>query len=291
MKKILCLALCLLMILLPLSMAFGQARLPMERGVVTDDADVLSAQTVSDIQKYAEEVESETNIDLYVATVHFLDGLDAQTYADRLFKSWRLDEDSMLLLGAAGEDTFATSMGTDVKKKLGEKNAENLMFTSSSFSTLFKSQQYDMAFGKYFIALNALLNKQYDTSIKMKNLFKSAQEQTATTQRPEKIESTFEFGSQLWDEVMGAIEDNTQDYQVYHQERARRSGNGMSAGGWIVLAIIAMIIFNQRPSAKRSRRSHQNNNRRSGCGCSPLGWIFSLLGLNVLIDSIFGRRR
>ncbi|NLO83856.1 MAG: TPM domain-containing protein [Clostridiales bacterium] len=288
MKKIMSLALCLLMILLPLSGAIGEARLPMERGAVTDDADVLSAQTASDIGEYAERVESETGIDFYVAIVHFLDGIDAQTYADRLFKSWHLDDDAMLLLGAAGEDTFATAMGTYAKKKIGEKNAENLMFTSSSFSELFKTQQYDMAFGKYFIALNTLLSKQFDSSIKLKNLFKAAQTESTTTQTP--TQSTVNFGSQLWSEVMEAIEDNTADYQVYHEQRERRSGNGVSASGWIVLAIIAYIVLRQRPT-QRAGKYRKNNDRRSGCGCGPIGWIVSLLGLNVLIDSLLGRRR
>ena len=45
-KSMLCLCLCLLLALT--GPALASARLPVQRGAATDDADVLSAQTVSD---------------------------------------------------------------------------------------------------------------------------------------------------------------------------------------------------------------------------------------------------
>ena len=64
----------------------------------------------------------------------------------------------------------------------------------------------------------------------------------------------------------------------------------MSAGGWIVLAIIIAIIFGQSDPVRRARRQGGRNYRSYGCGCSPLGWLVSLFGINVLIDSFRKKR-
>ena len=89
-KNMLCLCLCLVMVLA--GPALASARLPVQRGAATDDADVLSAQTVSDFSSYAQQVEAETGLRLHVALVHFWDGLDAQAYADALFEAWALGD-------------------------------------------------------------------------------------------------------------------------------------------------------------------------------------------------------
>lgn len=280
-KKLLSLIVCLL--LLAPTLALGAARLPAERGTVTDDADVLSAQTASDIAEYAEKLDDETDMKVHVAIVHFLDGMDAQSYANALFEKWRLGSDDLLIVGAAGEDSFATAMGSDVKKILGEKNAENLMFTSSTFSTLFRRQQYDAAFGAYFTALNTLVEKQTGERIKLGKLFSASQTQQTTTS------STGSYGSQLWSEVMTAIQGSTEDYQQYHESR-EHSGNGIGVGGWLVLAVLILLIFGQSDPVRRARRGGRGNYRTYGCGCSPLGWIISLFGINVLIDTLRGRR-
>ncbi len=280
MKKILLFALCLLLCLMPLC-ALAGTRLPAMRGVVTDDADVLGQQTASDIVEYADEVQDETDIRLHVALVHFLDGMDAQSYANALFDKWELGEYDLLLLGAAGEDAFATAMGDKVSQLLGEKNAENLLYTSSQFSTLFRSQQYDAAFASYFQAFNTLACRQTGENVKIKGLFGASEHSDTSTHKV--------HASQLWGEVMNAISDSSADYQEYHEQRTR-TGNGLTAGGWIVLAILILIIFGQSDPVRKARHNRQGTYRSYGCGCSPLGWILSLFGLNVLIDT-FRRRR
>ena len=129
-KNMLCLCLCLVMALA--GPALASARLPVQRGAATDDADVLSAQTVSDFSSYAQQVKAETGLRLHVALVHFWDGLDAQAYADALFEAWNLGDMDILLCGAAGEDTFATAMGDGAADLLGRQSAENLMCYCSS---------------------------------------------------------------------------------------------------------------------------------------------------------------
>ena len=267
-KNMLCLCLCLVMALA--GPALASARLPVQRGAATDDADVLSAQTVSDFSSYAQQVEAETGLRLHVALVHFWDGLDAQAYADALFEAWNLGDMDILLCGAAGEDAFATAMGDGAADLLGRQSAENLMYTSSRFGTLFASQQYDAALAEYCRAFNALVLKRTDADISLDGLFGTAQATPAPTSE-----------SRLWDEVMDAINDSSEEYQARHDSR-RHTENGLSAGGWIVLAVLVLIVL-------KSGRRGRTGRMRGGCGCAPLGWLFSLLGLNVLIDTF--RRR
>jgi len=266
MKKIFAVFLCL-MLLVPVA-GFAQARLPQRHSTVTDDANVLSSQTVSDISAYAQKVRDRTDIGLHIAIVHFLDGLDAQSYANALFEKWDLGDSDLLLLGAAGEDTFATALGADVQKRLGSANAENLMFTSSSFGYQFSTQQYDAALASWCTALNALIEKQLDESIRMDGLFG----QTS----PSPIQQAQSYGSELWSDIMQSISDSNEDY-FEHLEQRWDEDEGLSAGGWIVLIILLMIIF---------RRNKYERRKRPGC----MGWIFSLLGINLLSD-LFRRRR
>ena len=268
MKRIFAILLSLLLLALPLS-ALGATRMPERRGAVTDDADVLSTQTAADLAAFIEEVEDETELSLHVAIVHFLDGLDAQAYAAELFTRWNLGNDDILLLGAAGEDTFATVMGADASKQLGRTNAENLMFTSSSFGSLFAAQRYDEAFASYCTAFSALVQKQLDETIRMDGLFGQAV--------PSITEQAQNFGSELWSGVMDAITQSGESYQHEHDRREREE-NGLTAGGWIVLIILVMIVL---------RRNKYERRKRPGC----LGWILGLFGANILVDLLRGRRR
>ena len=118
MKKNVIRILCLCLAVVLPACALAAARMPAMRDAVTDDADVLGQQTAADIAEYAQKVQEKTDISIHVAIVHFLDGLDAQTYANQLFEKWALGDDDLLLLGAAGEDSFATALGKNVQKKL-----------------------------------------------------------------------------------------------------------------------------------------------------------------------------
>ena len=271
MKKRVFILLLTLILLVPLC-ALGALRMPEHRGTVTDDANVLSAQTVSDLNSYAQKLAEKADVNLHVALVHFLDGAEVQSYANTLFDLWELENDDLLLLGAAGEDSFAAVMGNDVQKVLGKTNAENLLFTSSEFSSFFRTQQYDAAIAAYCTALNELVHKQTGESIRMDGLFGQA------TADP--IQQVQQYGSALWSDVMQSISESSQDYLAHH-EREEREENGLTAGGWIVLIVLIVIMTRQ---SKAQRRYGQR--RRSGC----LTWILGLFGLNIFIDFLRGRR-
>lgn len=273
MKKMLCILLCLLM--LPLS-ALGAARMPEWRANINDTADVLSAQTVADLAEFSKLVTQEENIDLHVVTVHFLDGMEPQTYAEQLFAKWELSSEDLLLVCAAGEDSFATAMGEEAEQVLGRANADNLLYTSSEFGELFRTQQYDAAMAAYSKGLNSLLEKQTGSAVRMDGLFG---EESLTMGEPLDVDEYFEkYGGALWNDVMDAINEASVDYQAYYDEEEREE-NGLTAGGWIVLIILIMIVLRQNKHDRARRRE-----RRTGCGCSPLGWIIGLLGLGFLFD-------
>ena len=262
MKKLLCILLC---VLLPAA-ALGAARMPEWRGNINDSADVLSAQTAADLSEFSKLVTQESGVDLHVAIVHFLDGMEAQPYAEALFEKWMLTDEDMLLVCAAGEDSFATAMGSAAEHIIGRANADNLLYTSSEFGQLFRTQQYDAAMAAYCKGMNTLLEKQTGGSVHMDGLF--GERAIAAPEQPDV------YGGELWREVMDAINETSVDYQNHFME-AEREENGLTAGGWIVLIILIMIVLRQN---KRDRRRE----RRSGCGCSPLGWIAGLLGLGFL---------
>jgi len=264
MKKTICVLVCLLLALMPV-WALASLRMPNCRGAVTDDANVLSAQTASDLAQYAERLENETSIALQVALVHFLDGAEVQSYANTLFDLWELDGDHLLVLGAAGEDRFATVAGSQAAQQLGARNAENLLYTSSEFAQLFTAQQYDAAFAAYCTALSALVEKQMNETVRLDGLFG----QTA----PSPVQQAQSYASGVWDDIMQSITDSSQDYYEHHED----DDNGLSAGGWILLILLVMVML---------RRNKYEKQKRPGC----MGWLFSLLGINFFMNFLRRRR-
>lgn len=260
MKKWLSILLCLL---LPAA-ACAAPRMPEMRGTINDTADVLSAQTLTDLNEFSKQVSQKADLDLHVAIVHFLDGMEAQNYAEQLFEKWELGGNDVLLVAAAGEDAFATVMGVIAETALGQSNADNLLYTSSDFGTLFRTQQYDAAVAAYCTAFNTLLEKETGSGIRMNGLFGQTEERQPVSQTT----------SELWNEVMEAITDSSERYQVRHEEQDREE-NGITAGGWIVLIILFVILFRQNKRNRFSRRRERN-------GC--LGWLFSLLGINLIFN-------
>lgn len=221
-------------------------RFPENKGVVTDDADVLDPRTIEDMEEYADMVEDETDVDIYVAMVHFTDGLDVQTYARTLFEKWELDEDDLLIVGAAGQDAFAMEMGSDVKKKVGSSGADNLFYTSTGFSALFADQKYDQSFASLFTGMTELFNKEYREDMKMGKLFDHTTDITTG--------SSDLFGSATWQNALGGIP-SVQD--MFEEE----SSNGLTAVHWILLAAILMIIINGSQPVRKKKNQWRRNHR------------------------------
>ncbi len=285
------------------SAALAQARYPARLDTLTDDANALGQAVAADIASYAKEVESQSGVKLNVAVVQFLDGETPQAYADALFTRWELGEDDLLLLGAAAEDSFALSAGTAVSAKLSAASLKALTY-DSGFAAHFKAQRYDAAYGTFFVALNSLLAKQYSVNIPLGERFAAYQPQQqaqqaqgtgdtlgqtvgnavdqALSQADNALQGVVDASSSLWSNAVSAINNHVNQYEAYQGQRDE-GGNGLTPGGWVVLAIIALIIFGQSGPARRARRA-------GGCGCGPIGWLFSALGLGALLGRRQGER-
>lgn len=290
MKKWIC-GILSLMLVFSCTAALAAARMPQSRGALTDDADVLSSSVSAAVAEYAKTVEDQVDVNVHVAIVHFFDGLDAQTFANRLFEKWDLGREDLLLVCAAGEDTFATALGSEVESELGKQNVDNLLYTSSEFSAHIARQEYDVAFAKYFAAFNDLINKRYEENVSLpKTLAAAASLNAVEEQDPQtmglgglwnQITSGVDGGKEssgympsLWAQTMQGVVDNSADYTHYTESD---ESNGIGVGGWIILIILIVIIFSQSHPVRKAKRSYRNSG-----GSRPLGWLGALLGLSVL---------
>src|SRR5215467_5503128 len=84
-------------------------------GRVVDQANIMTAQSRTDLETKLKELEDKSSIQLVVATVKSLQGGDVETYANGLFRSWKLGEakknNGVLLLIAPAEHKVRIEVG------------------------------------------------------------------------------------------------------------------------------------------------------------------------------------
>src|ERR1051326_8427742 len=88
---------------------------PALSGRVVDQADVMNAQSRSTVEAKLKDLEDKSSIQLVVATVRSLQGGDIETYANQLFRFWKLGEakknNGVLLLVAPSEHKVRIEVG------------------------------------------------------------------------------------------------------------------------------------------------------------------------------------
>jgi uncharacterized protein len=103
---------CLIFCLASAAFAFD---FPALTGRVVDQAGVMSAQSRSDIEAKLKALEDKSSIQFVVATVKSLQGSDIETYANQLFRFWKLGEakknNGVLLLVAPAEHKVRVEVG------------------------------------------------------------------------------------------------------------------------------------------------------------------------------------
>jgi len=259
MKKIICL---LLTALLLFSTSLAEPRYPKKQGEITDAAAVLGQSTMKDLAAFIDEVDDETSMEFYVATVDFLDGETMENYAEGLRNAWRLDDDDLLLLLAVGEDKFGTFGGEDVNERLSPQVQEKLL--STHLAAPFLQQNYDEAIARYIPALTTEINKAYDENIKLNGLF-GQQEQTA-------IDWAEEW-SQRWADANVKVNTNVKVHTGLERVTQEDKETGFSLGKVILTVFLLTVIF-----GKKDRRG-------CGCGCAPFSRLLAALGLWKLWDN------
>jgi len=130
-----------LLCLLGLGLAFS---FPPLTGRVVDAAGIMTAQSRSDLEAKLKNLEDKSGIQVVVATVKSLEGGDVETYANQLFRNWKLGEakknNGVLLLVAPNEHKVRIEVGYGLEGTLTD--ALSSVIISSAMVPRFKANDF-----------------------------------------------------------------------------------------------------------------------------------------------------
>jgi uncharacterized protein len=117
---------------------------PQLTGRVVDQAGVMSADTRSAVEEKLKDLEDKSGIQLIVATVKSLQGSDIETYANELFRAWKLGHaqknNGVLLLVAPNEHKVRIEVGYGLEGTLTD--ALSSVVISSAILPRFKAGDF-----------------------------------------------------------------------------------------------------------------------------------------------------
>jgi uncharacterized protein len=123
------LALCL-----AVTVAFAALDFPALTGRVVDQANIIPAASRTALETKLETLENKSGIQLVVATVKSLQGGDIETYANQLFRAWKLGEakknNGVLLLVAPAEHKVRIEVGYGLEGTLTDA-LSNVIITTA----------------------------------------------------------------------------------------------------------------------------------------------------------------
>lgn len=155
--SVIMLLLIMLLVSLPVlaSAAYGGVISQSDSFYVADEADVISSDTEKYIIEKNAELEQLCGGQIVVATVDFLDGMDIEDYAYKLFKDWKIgDEDrdnGILLLLAIGEENYWCMQGKGLEGTLTSGDIDDILW--NYLEDDFASGDYDSGVRSVFDAL------------------------------------------------------------------------------------------------------------------------------------------
>jgi uncharacterized protein len=134
---------CSLLLLLLCGLAFALDFPPLT-GRVVDQANVIPASTRNTLETRLRELEDKSGIQLVVATVGSLQGTDIETFANQLFRTWKLGEakknNGVLLLVAPAERKVRIEVGYGLEGTLTD--ALSQVIIASAIVPRFKANDY-----------------------------------------------------------------------------------------------------------------------------------------------------
>lgn len=108
--------------------------LPALTGRIVDSAQIIDARSKPEIERKLEDIESKSGIQLVVATIKSLDGQDIESYANQLFRAWKLGEktknNGVLLLVAPNERKVRIEVGYGLEGTLTDA-LSNVIITNA----------------------------------------------------------------------------------------------------------------------------------------------------------------
>jgi uncharacterized protein len=117
---------------------------PQLTGRVVDQANVMTAESRSGLDAKLKDLEEKSGIQLVVATVKSLQGSDIETYANQLFRTWKLGQaqknNGVLLLVAPAEHKVRIEVGYGLEGTLTD--ALSSVIISSAVVPRFKANDY-----------------------------------------------------------------------------------------------------------------------------------------------------
>lgn len=133
---------------LALSLLFGLAALaanfPPLTGRVVDEAHILPASAVADLESKLADLEARSGIQLVVATVGSLDGQEIEPYANALFRTWKLGDktknNGVLLLVAPNQKRVRIEVGYGLEGTLTD--ALSKVIITNAIAPRFKVGDY-----------------------------------------------------------------------------------------------------------------------------------------------------
>lgn len=140
--------------------AFAALTFPPLAGRVTDAANILPPATRQALEAKLKELEDKSSIQLVVATVPSLQGTDVETYANGLFRSWKLGEkernNGALLLVAPNERKVRVEVGYGLEGTLTD--ALSSVIIQSTMIPRFKAGDFSGGIERGVDALVAALS-------------------------------------------------------------------------------------------------------------------------------------
>ena len=137
------------------SAAYGGVISQSDSFYVADEADVISSDTEKYIIEKNAELENLCGGQIVVVAVDFLDGMDIEDYAYKLFKDWQIgDEDrdnGILLLLAIGEENYWCMQGKGLEGALTSGDIDDILW--NYLEDDFASGDYDSGVRSVFDAL------------------------------------------------------------------------------------------------------------------------------------------
>ena len=116
------------------SFAFAAANYPPLTGRVVDQANIIPPSTRNAIETKLKDLEDKSGIQLVVASVNSLDGQDVETYANGLFRAWKLGEakknNGVLFLIAPNERKMRIEVGYGLEGTLTDALSKIIIATA-----------------------------------------------------------------------------------------------------------------------------------------------------------------